>query len=133
MVDQEIRRRFERILGDISDHATLERDWDSYGGNTPTQQAIAAAKHLVRAIFSQYEQKVGLRAVPYHASQVPNGGIEVEWQSPSIDVEIEIGPRGEYAYLLIDRRGPRREMTERDNVSYEEVLQVISRMVEAQR
>lgn len=109
----------------------LEPNWDSYGGKPSTAMAISTGRRLIGEVFSQHAAKAALRSVPYDVGPTPNGGVEVEWRCPAMDVAIEVSPRGLYDYLIIDRRGPKREMTEKHHVDYEEVLRVIEAFLQA--
>ena len=71
---------------------TLPPDWDSYGSPRASEVAITAAVQLVLGIGLDYF--VTPRIVP-----VSGGGVQLEWNLESREVEIEINAEGSAEYL----------------------------------
>lgn len=57
----------------------LKAGWDSYGAKTITQESIDAAKQFLTSL---------------HVVPTNKGGIQLEWHSCGVDVEVEFGPDG---------------------------------------
>lgn len=70
----------------------LPRDWDSYGSPPPSEIAVKAAGSLILDIDLDYS--VSPRIVP-----VSGGGVQLEWNVGSREVEIEIDNKGSAEYL----------------------------------
>jgi len=82
--------------------ARLAYDWDSYGGLTPTPLAISRGRALAYAIPRRIVNLVGDQAWPNAIVPASDGGVQLEWHGPQSAIEVEIGPTGNYAYLVID-------------------------------
>ncbi len=86
--------------------AGVPPDWDGEGGEEPTRMAVATAAKLVIGTVQQLQERVGERALPYVLVPLSDGGIQVEWRTGALDLEVEVGPKGELGYLRVDHRGP---------------------------
>lgn len=106
--------------------ATLEDDWDSYGGSPPTDEAIDAACSLLSLAYAFHDERMR----PYDVAPVPDGGVQVEWRGHAQHLEIEIGPRGQIGYLvknLVDGGG--REYEEGDEITVTRALQLVAEVL----
>ena len=74
--------------------ANLPDNWDGYGSSKIQPKALATAFHLVLAI--QIEEP----PTP-HISPVPGGGIQLEWQTSTRELELEILPDGSIEFLTV--------------------------------
>lgn len=63
---------------------------------------------------------------PSHISPLPVGGVQIEWDGDRKDLEVEVGPDGQLAYLLVDRTGAERQYTEADDVPAATVLDLVA-------
>ena len=68
------------------------RDWDSYGSPPPSEVAVTAGVRLILGI--DLDHFVSPRIVP-----VSGGGVQLEWNCGSREVEIEIDDEGSAEYL----------------------------------
>jgi hypothetical protein len=100
-------------------------DWDSYGGATPTDASIQAAGELLRLLQIRLEALNGQWANPSHISPLPVGGVQLEWDGLRKDLEVEVGPDGHLAYLLVDRTGAERQYREDDAVPAATVIELL--------
>jgi hypothetical protein len=77
-----ITERMERLL-------ELPENWDSYGASRIDPRAVAAAVELL---------DTAMRADTPEPTVVPSprGGVQLEWHTHSIDLEIEIPPTGPF-------------------------------------
>ena len=78
----------------IAKLANLPDDWDGYGSSKIQPNALTTAFHLVLAI--QVEEP----PTP-HISPVPGGGIQLEWQASTRELELEILPDGSIEFLTV--------------------------------
>jgi len=81
---------------------SLPQNWDSYGSRPPTQAAANTAMDLLTSIGIDYF--VAPRVVP-----VSGGGLQLEWESGTRGLELEILDDGSVEYLRTERREPRDE------------------------
>jgi hypothetical protein len=72
--------------------ATLPQGWDSYGAKLIERHAIDSAIELLRRIVQPDTPKPAV--VPTN-----RGGVQIEWHTRGVDLEIEITPRGEIRLL----------------------------------
>jgi hypothetical protein len=72
--------------------ATLPECWDSYGAKSIERHAIDSAIELLRRIVQHDTQKPAV--VPMN-----RGGIQIEWHTRGVDLEIEITPHGDLRLL----------------------------------
>ncbi len=89
-------------LKKLAEVATLPQNWDSYGSPPPTQVSVEVAKILIKAI--DCENLPPLRIVP-----VPGGGLQLEWNVGTRELELEILHDGSVEYLKSDRGEPLEE------------------------
>ncbi len=78
----------------IAKLGSLPDNWDGYGSSKIQPKALATAFHLVLAI--QVEEP----PTP-HISPVPGGGIQLEWQTSTRELELEILPDGSIEFLTV--------------------------------
>lgn len=125
--DEEVNEPADRLRAILARLTGLEcfgPNWDSYGSQPPASSAITKARNLVWEVVGKDFAHFGVRAIPYTAAPLSGGGVQIEWQGPSGSVEVEIGPHCEFGYLMTRQRPE--ETEERDNVSEDEVLRLIS-------
>ncbi len=82
----------------------LPVNWDSYGSHKIQQPAIVTALWLLSVVETE--------APPLpQISPVPGGGIQLEWHTPTRELEMEAHPNGTISYVAVDEH---EEMTEGD-------------------
>ncbi|MBS1789107.1 MAG: hypothetical protein JST85_15370 [Acidobacteria bacterium] len=82
----------------VSDLSKLPENWDSYGSRTVQPPAIEQATALLRQLAS-------FNLPQPDVFPVPGGGIQVEFQLESRELEIEILPNGQIEYLTMNEDG----------------------------
>ena len=107
-------------LGEIRDN------WDSYGGAPPTPMSLQAARSLLSKLDQRFGIPLRRDVSPFHVAPLPSGGVQLEWIGPSKDIEVEVGPDGGLAYLLIDRSGGERRFVEDEGVPDATVLELVA-------
>ena len=96
-----LQRAFERL----EELTRLGPNWDSYGAEPISPQAIALARQFLTAVAERFAAWAGDRVHPYVIVPLANGGVQLEWRGPGGDLEVEIGPDGHFAYRLITGQG----------------------------
>ena len=107
----------------------LERDWDSYGALPLTPTALARADATMRKAVALFGVTLGERVAPYTLMPIPDGGVSIEWRGPGATLELDIGPSGALSYLLIDYSTEERSFEEASDVSEEQALDLVSRVL----
>jgi hypothetical protein len=105
----------------------LEPNWDSYGAEVISGQAVETAIDLVSSVTTVLGSFGA--AAPFAVVPVADGGIQVEWKGPVSRIEVEIGPDRALSYLVIDDEPARALFTEAAHVSQSEVMLRIARVI----
>jgi hypothetical protein len=80
-------RWFRPVLKAVSDLGSLPNNWNSYGARPVAIEAVVNVLKLLSLIMTD--------AIPLPALvPMSNGGIQVEWHTRGIDLEIEVTPAG---------------------------------------
>ena len=116
-----LRPAFDRL----AEIARLEDDWDTYGGAPPTAIAVGAAGQLIIAVAAESGNGAGEAVVPYSVMPIPNGGVQVAWHRASDELQIDIGPDGEFGYLRIEYEGGERRASEADGITFTDTIEAI--------
>jgi hypothetical protein len=85
-------KRLQEIL-------SLPKDWDSYGSSPPTQEAVNTAMKLMTGIDIDY-------FVAPHVVPVSGGGLQLEWEAGTRELELEVLNDGSVEYLKSERGDP---------------------------
>jgi len=111
--------------------ARLEHDWDSYGGDPPTPTAIGTAERVVETVARTIAKSTPQRAEPRVIVARGDGGIILEWDSPTAALEIHVEPSGRLGYLLDETTGGESRYTERDEASWAEIEKLLVEVITA--
>lgn len=103
-----------------------EPDWDSYGAQPTSLNAVRKAEELFAKIANQFYLTKGEKIRPYDVAPLTNGGVQLEWRSLSGSLEVEVHPDLEFRYLLTQGEGDRRQFKEGDNVPASEIIRLVS-------
>lgn len=109
--------------------STLADGWDSYGGKAPSERALQATRSLLSTLEAKYGVGFGTELNPVHIAPLPIGGVQLEWAGGSQDIEVEISPSGDFAYLLIDRTGEQRSFAEEDTVPAATIVGLVAQVL----
>ena len=110
----------------LAEFAALSPNWDSYGGLPSTPRAVSTATELLVLLADHLPNLNPDRLVPYAVAPISDGGVQLEWRGPQLEIEVELGPLGRLGYLLIDRRGAERRFDERSDVPTQHVLDLVT-------
>jgi hypothetical protein len=84
---------FKGAIDRISELASLQDGWDSYGARRVTNRAISQARFLL--------SNLDVEDLPRpHIAALPDGGVGFHWRIADRDLEIEIEPNGAMHYLM---------------------------------
>jgi hypothetical protein len=95
--EESLRDDVQRLLT----FAALGRDWDSYGAEPISNDAIEGAQLLLSAVASQAEYKLGRRVKPFAVAPLADGGVQLEWRGVEYTIEVEVTPDGRCGYLVV--------------------------------
>ena len=113
----------ERRLFEIK---KTEPNWDSYGAQPTSQEALDGAEQLFKMIAYRFYLGLGLKLRPYHIAPLTDGGVQFEWRGISGELEVQVLASGKYNYLLIQGQGDRRKYDEGEDVSASEICSLLS-------
>jgi len=113
----------------ISGFAALEPDWDSYGAERPSTNAIRTARQVLDDLVILYARKFGEKALPFWASPLPSGGVQLEWRAPTAELEVEVDAKGRLAFLLQRGHGADAEYEEGEDASLKDVASLLGQVL----
>ena len=107
----------------------LGPDWDSYGGEPPSPLAIAIAFHLLRFVYETFGNLAYEQSQPQIISPRADGGIQIEWGIPPVEIAVHVDPSGILGYLYIDQQGDAPKYEEVQSASWDKILRLIATVV----
>jgi hypothetical protein len=113
------------VLRQISDLADLEAGWDSYGAAGISAGAIEAAKRLLSGVIQRSSAR-SQYAAPYAVAPIADGGVYLEWRTKTGEIQVWIGPEGEFGYLRINQTASGPTYSERHLVPMDEVVRLVT-------
>jgi hypothetical protein len=124
-VSSEARQDILEALKRLEAISTLQKDWDSYGGEAPVETAIFAARKLLA-----YLNRVQ-KAAPFFVAPIPDGGVQMEWQGRVSILEVEIAPTGDsFNFLRIVGKGTtNRQSEEKHGLSIDQIVEQIDSVI----
>lgn len=93
--DAPIRAWFITAVHRLEAAVELKENWDGSGSPAPTASALLAIIRVFCAVAPELPPQPAV--VP-----VPGGGLQLEWHIASRELEIEVMPQGECAFLTVD-------------------------------
>lgn len=87
-------RQAQRKVNELS---KLPENWDTYGSSPPRPAAIEKALRILSLVNRQ-------GFVFPQIFPVSGGGLQLEWQSETRELELEILPTGVMEYLIVDEQ-----------------------------
>jgi hypothetical protein len=118
------------ILQHLKAIESLESDWDSYGSEAPSAQAVAAARSLISTVHIASLYARGKRADPHAILPLSGGGIQIEWRGEGRAIEVEVGRDGTFGYLLAKGQEPLRQFEEGDGVPRSQIVELVWSVIE---
>lgn len=115
----------------ISGFADLAPDWDSYGAERPSPEAIRAAQHYLDDLVDLFAWRFGEKVLPFWTSPLPSGGVQLEWRAtaPELELEVEVHADGRLAFLLQRGHGAVAEYQEGEDASLDDVASLLGQVL----
>ena len=95
------KQQFVDALAKLRSMQGLKQGWDSYDATPISQIAVAQSWALLRDVFT-YFASVGDRIPQPFVAPIPDGRIQVEWESAIGDIEVTVDEDGRIEYLLCE-------------------------------
>ncbi len=90
------------VLAKIEELGTLQRNWNSYGASPPSDVALKVARGILLLASSSLRQ-AGMVLISPFITPLANGGVQFEWESGHICLELEVTRTGDIEFLrMID-------------------------------
>jgi hypothetical protein len=110
----------------------LPEDWDSYGADPISPNAIAKAKSIIISVVKSFSNAIGDVVQLTDVIPIADGGVQLEWVGPHAELEIEISPNGTIGLLYISGSGDRRNYEESEDNSINDISAMIARLIHSQ-
>ena len=101
---------FYPVLDRLQHLSQLAENWDSYGGQAPSDEAVYTAREVLSQILRDQSSAPAL--VP-----LSEGGVQIEWHGDGEELEVRIGATGEISAFRFDERAGRGEEIDQVTVS----------------
>ncbi len=109
--------------------AALEPNWDSYGGEPPSPEAIKGAEFFLQTVHQSFGNYDHDQSQPQIVAPRADGGIQMEWGTYSAEIDVHVDASGVLGYLFIDQQGTEPIYREVQMASLEDALQWVARVV----
>lgn len=87
---------FKEAEASLKQLAVLGPGWDSYNAKPISQYYIKLAWEFLSRIAQLYPPKP-------HVGPVPDGGVQIEWHTNGIDLEVEFSPEDGIVFFFKDK------------------------------
>ena len=119
-------------LRKLEELKNLPEDWDSYGADPISPNAIAKAKSIITSVMIAFGGIIGNVVQLSDVIPIADGGVQLEWVGPHAELEIEILPNGNIGLLYISVSEDRRIYEESKDNSLNDVYTVIAKLIHSQ-
>lgn len=120
------RLNHEDDLKRLDELSSLDENWDDRGGHPSSKTAISEAIKLLQDV--RYQSVIGAsfatEEITHVLMPIPSGGVTLEWSKGIRKLGIDIGPNGEFSYLLVEGEVAK-TYQEEDGLSYERTLALV--------
>jgi hypothetical protein len=113
----------------LDEIAQLEAGWDSYGADPIAPQAIALAADLLHLVDEKLSRVAFDQSWPQIVTPRADGGVQIEWGTPPVQIAVHADPSGNLGYLYKDRQGEVIRYEEKQGASLDQILQKIATVV----
>ena len=93
---------FHPTLSQLAKFLSLGEDWDGYGAKATHESAVKRAVAVLDAVCPE-------GPAPW-VVPTSDGGVQIEWASCGLEIEIEVLPTGPVQILLVEPSGEESEM-----------------------
>lgn len=101
ILEEEHFKRLRAVFDKISSFRYLPEGWDSYNAPQIDQDTGAAAQMIIKLLWESLSTSL---PEPF-AAPCSDGGILLEWELPTTEVSVTVGPGGIPFEYLIARKG----------------------------
>jgi len=119
----------QEALGKLNEIADLGPDWDTYGGDPPSPLAIAMARRLLLIVYGEFSRLAYEQSWPQAIAPRADGGVQIEWGTRPVEIAVHTNPSGGLGYLYVDQQSGTPEYKEVPSASFNEVLQLIAKVM----
>lgn len=119
-------------LRKLDELKNLPEDWDSYGADLISPNAIAKAKAILTSVMIAFDRIIGIVVQLTDVIPIADGGVQLEWIGPHAELEIEISPTGNISLLYISGSEDRRTYEESEDNSLDDVNAKIAKLILSQ-
>ena len=114
----------DNVFARLDEFRQLEPGWDSYDAEPISATAIKTARGLL--MLSAGRLGTDGRAQPsLHVAPLADGGVQIEWHTPSRSLEVDAQADGSLGYLLLTRTESGNQYHESDHANLDEVLKAL--------
>ena len=98
--EEEQRKRLRAAFDRISDFRHLPQGWDSYTAPQIDQATQVATKKVVKLLW----RSLGTSLAEPFVAPCSHGGILLEWELPTTEISVTVGPGGtDFEYLITQK------------------------------
>ncbi len=125
---QDLRPCFWEAFVRLNGFRRLLPNWDSYDAVKISSKAIDVAISLLSQVqeedfyFSLEKKGRDDMLKPIAVVPLGDGGVQLEWGGSAAEIEVEISPIGEFAFLLLRGRGAKRTYEEGHRRSISDIM-----------
>jgi hypothetical protein len=119
-------------LRKLDELKNLPEDWDSYGADPISPNAIEKAKSIITSVMIAFGSIIGNVVQLTDIIPIADGGVQLEWTGPHAELEIEISPNSNIGLLYISGSEDRRNYEESEDNSLNDVYAKIAWLILSQ-
>ncbi len=98
--EEEQRKRLRAVFDRISDFRHLPQGWDSYRAPQIDQATQVATKKVIKLLW----RYLGTSLAEPFVAPCSHGGILLEWELPTTEISVTVGPGGtDFEYLIAQK------------------------------
>ncbi len=127
--DSSIKSWLPWAFEQLDEMAELESGWDSYSADPIAPRAIALAADLLRLVDEKLSRVAFAQSWPQIVAPRADGGVQIEWGAPPVEIAVHADPSGNLGYLYKDRQGEVTRYEEKQGASWGQILQLIAIVV----
>lgn len=110
------------VSREIDEIAILDPGWD--GDNAPALSGLVASRAFL-LMLSLEATADGRIPPPAMSAPIIDGGLQLEWNSDQVQIEVQVAPDGTFGYLLVHDPSGTERSVEDDDLTVTEIAQVI--------